>query len=149
MYLNFIVELEHISMCLALNQESDTSDLRASPTPVIVMLLPRTIELLYVLSWAAAPTVKIHGLKEEMLLGDGPVFPAAWTTKIPDLTAESKAMSIGLKKVAIPGGRLFGVIDKLIMSTPSCAAYKCKNTRINDLRGLEYTRWMLFGLSNW
>lgn len=34
-------------------------------------------------------------------------------------------MSIGLKKVATPGGRLFGVIDKLIMSTPSCAAYKC------------------------
>nr|GMD06267.1 hypothetical protein Iba_chr06bCG14390 [Ipomoea batatas]GME03096.1 hypothetical protein Iba_scaffold446CG0440 [Ipomoea batatas] len=33
-------------------------------------------------------------------------------------------MSIGLKKVATPGGRLFGVIDKLIMSTPSCAACK-------------------------
>lgn len=87
------------------------------------MLLPRTKELLYTLSWAAAPTVKIHGLKDEMLLEDGPVFPAACTTKIPAFTAESKAMSIGLKKVAIPGGRLLGVIDKLTMSTPSWAAW--------------------------
>lgn len=54
-----------------------------------------------------------------MLVGDGPVFPAACTTKIPCFTADSKAMSIGLKKVATPGGRLLGVIDKLIMSTPS------------------------------
>ena len=54
-----------------------------------------------------------------MLLGDGPVLPAACTTKIPAFTADSNAMSIGLKNVAIPGGRLLGVIDKLIMSTPS------------------------------
>lgn len=54
-----------------------------------------------------------------MLLGAGPVFPAACTTKIPAFTAESNAISIGLKNVAIPGGRLFGVIDKFIMSTPS------------------------------
>lgn len=63
--------------------------------------------------------VKIHGLKEDMLLGDGPVLPAACTTKMPALTADNNAMSIGLKNVAIPGGRLLGVIDKLIMSTPS------------------------------
>lgn len=63
--------------------------------------------------------MKIHGLKEEILLGDGPVFPAACTAKIPAFTADSKAISIGLKKVAMPGGRLLGVIDKLIMSTPS------------------------------
>lgn len=63
--------------------------------------------------------MNIQGLNEETLLGDGPVFPAAWTAKIPDFTAESNAMSIGLKKVAIPGGRLLGVMDKLIMSTPS------------------------------
>ena len=62
-------------------------------------------------------------------MGDGPVFPAACTTKIPALTADSKAMSMGLKKVAMPGGRLFGVIDKLIMSTPSCAAYERKRTK--------------------
>ena len=54
-----------------------------------------------------------------MLLGDGPVFPAAWTTNIPVFTAESMAMSIGLKKVATPGGFRFGVIDKLSISTPS------------------------------
>lgn len=89
-----------------------------------MILLPRTIELLYTLSWAAAPTVKIHGLKDDMLLGEGPVFPAACTTKIPALIADNNAISIGLKKVAMPGGRLFGVIDKLIISTPSCAAYK-------------------------
>lgn len=64
-----------------------------------------------------------------MLVGDGPVFPAACTTKIPAFTADSNAMSIGLKKVATPGGRLLGVIDKLIMSTPSCAA--CKHHTIN------------------
>lgn len=63
--------------------------------------------------------MKIQGLKEDMLLGAGPVFPAACTTKIPAFTAESNAISIGLKKVAMPGGRLFGVIDKFIMSTPS------------------------------
>lgn len=63
--------------------------------------------------------MKIHGLKEETLCGAGPVFPAACTTKIPALTAVNKAMSIGLKNVATPGGRLLGVIDKLIMSTPS------------------------------
>ena len=67
----------------------------------------------------AAPTVKIHGLKEDILLGEGPVLPAACTTKIPAFTADNKAMSMGLKKVAIPGGRRLGVIDKLIMSTPS------------------------------
>lgn len=83
------------------------------------MLFPRRIELLYLRSCAAAPTVKIHGLKEETLLGDGPVLPAACTTKIPVLNADSKAMSMGLKYVAIPGGRLFGVIDKLMTSTPS------------------------------
>lgn len=54
-----------------------------------------------------------------MLFGDGPVFPEACTTKIPAFTAESKAMSMGLKKVAMPGGRLLGVIDKLTISTPS------------------------------
>lgn len=54
-----------------------------------------------------------------MLFGDGPVFPAACTTNIPAFTADNSAMSMGLKNVAIPGGRLFGVIDKLIMSTPS------------------------------
>lgn len=54
-----------------------------------------------------------------MLFGAGPVFPAACTTKIPAFTAESNAISIGLKNVAIPGGRLLGVIDKFIMSTPS------------------------------
>lgn len=63
--------------------------------------------------------MNIHGLKEDMLLGEGPVFPAACTTKMPAFAADSRAMSIGLKKVAIPGGRLLGVIDKLIMSTPS------------------------------
>lgn len=74
--------------------------------------------------------MKIHGLNDEMLLGEGPVFPAACTTKIPALTADNKAMSMGLKKVAMPGGRLFGVIDKLIISTPSCAAYKHNDTYI-------------------
>lgn len=54
-----------------------------------------------------------------MLIGDGPVLPAACTTKIPAFTAASNAMSIGLKKVAIPEGRRLGVIDKLIISTPS------------------------------
>lgn len=54
-----------------------------------------------------------------MLFGDGPVLPAAWTTNIPAFTADSNAMSMGLKNVATPGGRLLGVIDKLIMSTPS------------------------------
>lgn len=73
------------------------TNLRASPTPGMVMLFPRRIELLQTLPWAAAPTVKIHGLKEEILLGDGPVFPAACTTNIPTFTAASKAMSIGLK----------------------------------------------------
>lgn len=63
--------------------------------------------------------MKIQGLKDDMLLGDGPVFPAAWTTNIPVFTAESMAMSIGLKKVATPGGFRFGVIDKLSISTPS------------------------------
>lgn len=63
--------------------------------------------------------MNIHGLKEDMLLGEGPVFPAACTTKMPAFAADSRAMSIGLKKVAIPGGRLLGVIDKLKMSTPS------------------------------
>jgi hypothetical protein len=63
--------------------------------------------------------VKIHGLKEDMLLGDGPVLPAACTAKMPAFTAESNAMSMGLKNVAIPGGRLLGVIDKLKTSTPS------------------------------
>lgn len=95
------------------------SHLRASPTPEMVTLFPRIIELWYSLSWAAAPTVKIHGLKEAILLGEGPVFPAACTTKMPAFTADSRAISIGLKNVAIPGGRLFGVIDKLMMSTPS------------------------------
>lgn len=85
----------------------------------MVMLFPRRMELLYLRSCAAAPTVKIHGLKEETLLGEGPVLPAACTTKIPFLYADSNAMSIGLKNVAIPGGRLLGVIDKLITSTPS------------------------------
>lgn len=66
--------------------------------------------------------MNIHGLKEDMLLGDGPVLPAACITKIPALNADSKAMSMGLKNVAMPGGRLFGVMDKLIISTPSCAA---------------------------
>jgi hypothetical protein len=54
-----------------------------------------------------------------MLLGDGPVLPAACTAKMPAFTAESNAMSMGLKNVAIPGGRLLGVIDKLKTSTPS------------------------------
>ena len=63
--------------------------------------------------------MKIHGLKEEILCGAGPVFPAACTTKIPDLTAVNKAMSMGLKNVAAPEGCLLGVIDKLMMSTPS------------------------------
>jgi hypothetical protein len=63
--------------------------------------------------------VNIQGLKEDMVLGAGPVFPAAWTTKIPAFTAESNAMSIGLKKVATPGGFRFGVIDRLNISTPS------------------------------
>lgn len=63
--------------------------------------------------------MKIQGLKEDMLLGDGPVFPAAWTTKIPAFTAERIAISIGLKKVATPGGFRFGVIDRLSISTPS------------------------------
>lgn len=63
--------------------------------------------------------MNIHGLKEDMLFGDGPVLPAAWTTNIPAFTADSNAMSMGLKNVATPGGRLLGVIDKLIMSTPS------------------------------
>lgn len=54
-----------------------------------------------------------------MLFGDGPVLPAACTTNIPAFTADSNAISNGLKNVAIPGGRLFGVIDKLIMSAPS------------------------------
>lgn len=57
-----------------------------------------------------------------MLLGEGPVFPAACTMNIPAFTAESNAISIGLKNVAIPGGRRFGVMDKLIISTPSSAA---------------------------
>ena len=72
----------------------------------------------------AAPTVNIHGLKEDMLLGAGPVLPAAWTTNIPAFIAESKDISIGLKNVANPDGRLLGVIDKLIISTPSSAACK-------------------------
>lgn len=71
-----------------------------------------------------APTVNIQGLKEDMVIGDGPVFPAACTTKIPAFTADSNAISIGLKKVAMPEGRLLGVIDKHIMSTPSWAACK-------------------------
>lgn len=54
-----------------------------------------------------------------MLFGEGPVLPAAWTTNIPAFTADSSDISIGLKKVASPGGRLLGVIDKLIISTPS------------------------------
>jgi len=54
-----------------------------------------------------------------MLIGEGPVFPAACTTKIPAFVADNNAMSIGLKKVAISGGRLFGVIDKHIISTLS------------------------------
>lgn len=54
-----------------------------------------------------------------MLFGEGPVLPAAWTTNIPAFTAESSAISIGLKNVASPGGRLFGVMDKLIISTAS------------------------------
>jgi hypothetical protein len=66
-----------------------------------------------------APIVKIHGLKDDMLIGEGPVFPAACTTKIPAFVADNNAMSIGLKKVAISGGRLFGVIDKHIISTLS------------------------------
>lgn len=66
-----------------------------------------------------APIVKIHGLKEDMLIGEGPVFPAACTTKIPAFIADNKAMSIGLKNVAIPRGRLLGVIDKHIISTLS------------------------------
>jgi len=66
-----------------------------------------------------APIVKIHGLKEDMLIGEGPVFPAACTTKIPAFVADNNAMSIGLKKVAISEGRLFGVIDKHIISTLS------------------------------
>lgn len=66
-----------------------------------------------------APIVKIHGLNEDMLIAEGPVFPAACTTKIPAFIADSNAMSIGLKKVAIPGGRLLVVIDKHIISTLS------------------------------
>lgn len=93
----------------------------------MVVLPPSRIELLYLRSCAAAPTVKIHGLKEETLLGDGPVLPAACTTNIPVLNADNNAMSMGLKNVAMPGGRLLGVIDKLMISTPSCAA--CKNKR--------------------
>jgi len=54
-----------------------------------------------------------------MLIGEGPVFPAACTTKIPAFVADNNAMSIGLKKVAISEGRLFGVIDKHIISTLS------------------------------
>lgn len=63
--------------------------------------------------------MKIQGLKEDMLLGEGPVFPAACTTNIPALTADSIAISSGLKKVATPGGRRLGVMDRLNMSTPS------------------------------
>lgn len=92
---------------------------RASPTPEIVRLLPSSSQLLYTLSCAEAPTVNIQGLKEDTLFGEGPVFPAACTTNIPDFTAESNDMSIGLKNVASPQGRLFGVIDKLMISTPS------------------------------
>lgn len=54
-----------------------------------------------------------------MLFGEGPVFPAAWTTNIPAFTAESNDMSIGLKNVASPEGLLFGVSDKVNISTPS------------------------------
>jgi hypothetical protein len=64
-----------------------------------------------------APIVKIYGLKEDMLISDGPVFPAACTTKIPAFIADNNAMSIGLKKVAIPGGCILGVIEKHIIST--------------------------------
>ena len=78
------------------------------------------------LSWEAAPTVKIHGLKEGMLLGTGPVLPDACTTKMPAFTDDSNAMTMGLKNVAVSGGRLLGVIDKLNMSTPSWAACKCR-----------------------
>ena len=60
-----------------------------------------------------------------MLLGEGPVFPAACTTNMPALTADKSAMSIGLKNVASPGGLRLGVMDKLMMSTLSSAACKC------------------------
>jgi hypothetical protein len=60
-----------------------------------------------------------------MLLGEGPVFPAACTTNMPAFTADKSAMSIGLKNVASPGGLRLGVMDKLIMSTLSSAACKC------------------------
>jgi hypothetical protein len=59
-----------------------------------------------------------------MLLGEGPVFPAACTTNMPAFTADISAISIGLKNVANPGGLLLGVIDKLITSTLSSAACK-------------------------
>lgn len=60
-----------------------------------------------------------------MLLGEGPVFPAACTTNMPAFTADKSAMSIGLKNVASPGGLRLGVMDKLMMSTLSSAACKC------------------------
>lgn len=81
-----------------------------------------------------------------MLLNDGPVFPAAWTTKIPAFTAERSAISIGLKKVATPGGRLFGVIDKLIISTPSWAAYRHYVTTIRTPDGESALR---INISSW
>lgn len=68
-----------------------------------------------------------------MLFGEGPVFPAACTTNIPAFTAASKAISKELKKVAKPGGRLLGAMDKLMMSTPSWAACQLACQLMNEI----------------
>jgi len=71
---------------------------------------------------AATPT--LHGLNDTTVEGDGPLFPAACTTKTPAFLANNKVISKMLRNVNVSFVGSFGPIESDMISTPSRTACK-------------------------